>query len=93
MVYYIVLFLIIVFHFLVKNRDKFCTYVGILLVLFAGLRGAYVGPDTYQYQWIFEDIQHYHNTNFGFSFLMAKIVKRQNPDIIFSNNGWTYSKL
>ena len=56
MIYYIVLFLIIVLHFLVKNRDKFCAYIGVLLVLFAGLRGAYVGPDTYQYQWIFEDI-------------------------------------
>lgn len=83
MVYYIVLFLIIVFHFLVKNRDKFCTYVGILLVLFAGLRGAYVGPDTYQYQWIFEDIQHYHNTNFGFFFLDGKDSQTSEPGYNF----------
>ena len=69
MIYYIVLFLIIVLHFLVKNRDKFCAYIGVLLVLFAGLRGAYVGPDTYQYQWIFEDIQRNHNAVYGFFFL------------------------
>lgn len=56
-------------RFFVNDRNKFCACAGILLVLFAGLRGSFVGPDTYQYQWIFEDIQRNHNAVYGFFFL------------------------
>ena len=79
MIYYVVLLLIIGLKIFFKNKDGYCWAVAILLVLFAGLRGAFVGPDTYQYQWIFEDIQHYHNTELGFFFMQGKDSEMSEP--------------
>lgn len=79
MIYYVVLLLIIGLKFLIKDKKRYCFAVAVLLVLFAGLRGTFVGPDTYQYQWIFEEIQHYHNTELGFFFLQGKNSEMSEP--------------
>lgn len=79
MIYYVVLFLIMGLKYFIKNNDRYTFAVAVLLVLFAGLRGTFVGPDTYQYQWIFEDIQHYHDSELGFFFMQGKDSEMSEP--------------
>ena len=69
--YYLILFLILFLYLLIKDKKIYTKVVGIILVLFAGLRGTFVGPDTFQYQWIFEDIQRYHDVVFQFFFMSS----------------------
>lgn len=53
----------------IKNKKTYCWVVGTILVLFAGLRANTIGPDTSQYEYIFNEIQRFGIHSLGFFFL------------------------
>lgn len=69
MIYFIVIILIVVLNFLVKNKKRYCYIVGGILVLFAGLRSDVVGPDTSQYSYAFSNAEEYLKDGLSFFFL------------------------
>lgn len=74
MIYYAILFLIIFLNYSIKDKKKYCWIVGAILVLFAGLRANTVGPDTSQYQYLFNETQKYGLGTIGFFFLAKEQV-------------------
>lgn len=56
MVYYVVLFVIILSFFIIRDRNKYYYFLSVILVLFAGLRADFIGPDTLMYKYIYEDV-------------------------------------
>lgn len=56
MIYYVILFVIIIAFYIFQDKKKYCYFVSVVLVSFAGLRANTIGPDTLMYQYIYEDV-------------------------------------
>lgn len=69
MIYDIIVLLIILLNKIISSRYKYSIAVGVILVLFAGLRHSSIGPDTSQYEYLFEETQRFGLQNLGFFFL------------------------
>lgn len=69
MIYYVILFLIIFLNYCIKDKKTYCWIVGAILVLFAGLRANIVGPDTTQYEYLFNETQKYGLDQLSFFFI------------------------
>lgn len=65
MIYFVVLLLIVSLSSFLGKR-AYCIAISFILILFAGLRGVSVGPDTAQYKYLFYDY-----TNFSFGQLVS----------------------
>lgn len=69
MIYDVIVLLIILLNKIISSRYKYSLAVGVILVLFAGLRHSSIGPDTSQYEYLFEETQRFGLRNLGFFFI------------------------
>lgn len=83
MIFYVIVFLIIILNFLIKDRKLYCFLIGCILVLFAGLRADIIGPDTLNYKYIYEDIRRFGINNLGFFFLTESEQDAEPGFIVF----------
>ena len=59
MIYFVILFIIIFSPYILQDRKRYFFFVSVILVLLAGLRANFIGPDTQMYQYIYENIESY----------------------------------